>query len=234
MSAEKPVTIEYPEQTSKWGKALIDMLNVHFLNVTQQFKGLNDNLNDKFSKLTSDIDAIRATAEENKSNIAEIRADMEHMKSNINYWKFTCENLTSENKQLKQQTNKLENYSRRSNVVIRGLQEEENEPLSTCEQKAKQFFRDELKLEENTVKQLKFVRCHRLGSSSRNQNTNRRFPQKRPIIVRFHDYSEKSLIWNARSNIRSQHVFLSENFSGDTEYNRRKLYPTLQYIQPPE
>ena len=206
MSAEdQHVTLEYPENTSKWGKALIDILNVNFLNVTQQFISLNDNINEKFSSFKTDLDEIKATAqlasttaEQNKNDIAEIRADMVNMQSDINYLKFTCENLSTENTILKQQTNKLENYSRRNNVLIRGIQEEDNEPQSACEEKAKQFFKNELKLDENTVNNLKFVRCHRMGGSYRNQHANRRFAQKRPIIVRFHNYSDKALIWNAR------------------------------------
>ena len=44
-----------------------------------------------------------------------------------NKLQFTCEELSNENRELKKNTNNLDNYSRQSNVVIRGLTEPQGE-----------------------------------------------------------------------------------------------------------
>jgi len=222
--------LDYPNQTSQWGKSLIDQLNVQFLYVVKLIKSVNDNIDKRFDNFKEEIDSIRATtestkaiAEQNRIDIATIRSEV---LSEVDFLKFTCEKLSSENQTLKQQTNKLENYSRRSNVIIRGIKEEENESLMSCENKARDFFKQQLQLDGNTVNDLKFVRCHRMGGTYRKQN--QRTSQIRPIIVRFQNYSDKLLIWSARSKISAENMFLSENFSGDTEYNRRNLYPIFK------
>ena len=128
--------IAYPQKTSEWGKSLIDMLNVHFENVSIMIKSVNDNIDSKFAKFREDINEIRAAtestkalAEQNKKDIVAIRSEI---RSEFECLNFTCEKLANENKTLKQQNNKLENYSRRNNVIIRGITEDENESVTSC------------------------------------------------------------------------------------------------------
>ena len=44
----------------------------------------------------------------------------------------------------------------------------------------------------------------------------------RPIIIRFEDYVDKSTVWAARNKISDSSLFISENFSAETEFNRKK------------
>ena len=68
---------------------------------------------------------------------------------------------------------------------------------------------------------MEFERCHRLGSRDNRRN---RDSHKRPIIIRFSNYKDKSTVWNAKTNITDKRYFIPENFSHATDYNRRKLY----------
>ena len=143
----------------------------------------------------------------------------------MNHLQFTCEQLVTENKSLKNQTNNLENYSRRNNIVIRGIPERNQETKPDCEDKARKFLVKELKLEEEKVKNMKFVRVHRMGGfQNRNNNS-------RPIIIRFQYYSDKSIVWAARNQIRDDSLFISENFTAETEFRRKKLYIIYKYAK---
>ena len=77
---------------------------------------------------------------------------------------FTCEQLSNENRELKQHTNNLDNYSRRSNVVIRGITEPQQESNADCERAAREVFKNQLKLSDDVVGAMKFEGCHRLGN----------------------------------------------------------------------
>ena len=77
--------------------------------------------------------------------------------------KYNNDRLICENKQNRQQTNNNENYSRRKNIVIRGIAEEEDETNATCEEKVRRFMCEKLKLTEDTVSTMDIVRCHRMG-----------------------------------------------------------------------
>ena len=125
----------------------------------------------------------------------------------VNY----CETLKTENINLKQNVNQLDNYSRRNNLVI-GIEEKDNEQ---CEKLVRTFFKDKLKLDSNSVNQMRIVGCHRLGKQFGHKG------RPRSIIVRFLDYNDRHIVWMAKKNIndktlsinsqRSQHIYC---FSG--------------------
>ena len=56
-----------------------------------------------------------------------------------------------------------------------------------CEKIAKDFFKQQLHVDDPVVDSIQFVRCHRLGEKLQ--------LGKRPIIVRSERYSERQLIW---------------------------------------
>ena len=67
---------------------------------------------------------------------------------------------------------------------------------------------------------MKFAGCHRLSGYARKwQHANN---QKRPIIVRFCNITDKQSVWGAKSQLTDAKVSISENFSAGTEYNRNK------------
>ena len=215
--------IDYPRQTSEWGRSLIDVLNINLSKIIGRIERVNDNIDEKFSLFKKDINSIKTTADSALNLAEQNKKDIDLIRDEINYLKFTCGNLVEENNMLKQHTNNLENYSRRNNIVVRGIAEQKGESKSDCELKARHFLKNNLNIDENTVKDMKFVRCHRIGRfDPRKQN--RFVQQKRPLIIRFCNYSDKSLVWNARNQIKDDHIFMSENFSFDTEYRRKKLY----------
>ena len=53
----------------------------------------------------------------------------------------------------------------------------------------------ELKLDDDRVKKMKFIRVHRIGGFHKNAQ------HSRPIIIRFQDYVDKSTVWAARNKI---------------------------------
>lgn len=227
-------TIEYPNQTSQWGRTLIDVLNISLSRIEAKIQSVNDNIDEKFRSFKEDIESIKSTsdtalqlAEQNQKDIAELKEDSKKINDEVNYLKFTCDRLVNENKQLKQHTNKLENYSRRNNVVIRGIPESRGESNAECADKVKNILRTKLMIPEDTVRKMVFVRCHRLGgygNKNRKHNQIGEMQQKRPIIVRFANHSDKSMVWGARGQFTDASVFISENYSADTEFKRRKLY----------
>ena len=130
--------------------------------------------------------------------------------------KFTCEELTSENNSLKQHTENLDNYSRRSNVVIRRITEPQQESNADCEKATRDFFKVQLiQLSDDIVCAMKFDRCHRVGNCA---------AFRRPITVRFRDYKDKLTVWDVKFKLTDHKFSVSDNFSKNTEFKRRKLY----------
>lgn len=225
-------TLQCPKNTSEWGKLLITDLGDRLDKLHEKIDGIktdiNNNTNLRIEEIATNINAIKTTAEsaltlaqENKSNIEQLRKEFN---SELSYLKFTCDKLTSENIKLQDNTDKLENYGRRDNIVFLGVPEEKDETKIQVEGKTRHFLEQHLNLEKNVVENIKFVRVHRLGAPKKDKSGNIIRAQKRPIIARFHKFSDRSMVWNARKHIGDPNVHISENFSYNTEYRRKKLY----------
>ena len=84
--------------------------------------------------------------------------------------KTNIENLQSENRQLKQQVENLENkldylegQSKRNNVIIHGLEEDgRNESWAMAENKLRDFLRDNLGISQHDVDNMPIERAHRM------------------------------------------------------------------------
>ena len=137
--------------------------------------------------------------------------------------KYKNDRLTFENDKVKQQSNNNENYSRRKNVVIRGISEKDNETNINCEDEARKFMCEKLNLNKDTVAAMDIVRCHRMGGLD-GKRRGGRHEQKRPLIVRFNNFKDKSVVWEKRFELAGSEYSLSENYSRATEFNRQKLY----------
>ena len=77
---------------------------------------------------------------------------------------------------------------------------------------------------DDEVNRIQFVRCHRIGKKAL---YNGGINKKRPIIVRFQQFSDRSDVWGKRFQLKDKNYSISENFANDVEYRRWLLYPVL-------
>ena len=244
--------IDYPKQTSEWGRSLIDILNAQLGMIQIQLNGVktdirdvNGNIDAKFEnfektvndarevaqsaltlaeKNSSDIADISSELKDTRESLAELRSELRVNKEELAYCKFNCDELKTENHSLKMHANKLDNYSRRKNIIIRGVEEEKNESNAQCELKVKSFMKSQLKLSDDVVDNMQFEGCHRLAVFANRRRRVVHHQQNRSIIVRFRNNADKSLVWGAKSHITDHHVSISDNYCSDTEYKRNRLY----------
>ena len=77
---------------------------------------------------------------------------------------------------------------------------------------------DQLKFTDAEAAAVPFVRCHRLYD---------RRATRKPIIVRFQNFSDRERVWAKKSSITDRFVRLGEDFPKQISYNRRKLFPVF-------
>ena len=164
--------------TKKWCTELITCLKEHFTEVKNGFDEVKNSITDLKSSMKLDISNLERTFHE---QIKEIRQDVTEVKklaeknsvaiqkleTKYDDMKQECNNLKIQNYALKQQSNKQETYSRRKNIILRGVKETENESNELCERATRLFLQNNLHLAENTVDRMQFVRCHRLRPNKR-------------------------------------------------------------------
>ena len=203
-------------------KSLVTTLNIIFKSIDDKLDGLTASFKElKDEGLIQDVKLARLTAEEALGSFAEHNVAIASIREDIDKIKYSNETIVEDNNKLKERVNHLENYSRRDNLVIRGVSETVGE---VCGDLAKQFMKNHLKMDSTFINSVKFVRCHRLGFKP--QGAQRAWV--RPIIVRFYNFGDRCRVWSARKELANTGYSMSENFSTQTEYNRRKLYPLFR------
>ena len=96
--------------------------------------------------------------------------------------------IKSECVAIKTQTNDMETYSRRDNLLFHGIDQPANKSNFSCAKAVRKFMVEQLQFNDGDASAVQFVRCHRLPENIRNA-------QSKPIIVRFKNYVDRELIW---------------------------------------
>ena len=136
----------------------------------------------------------------------ELKTEVKDVKQKYQY-------LDRENEDRKRHTNNIEMYSRRDNIVFYGIHEEAQECTSAC---ARKFMVDILKIPQDRVDAMIFIRCHGLQQKSRT----------RPIIVRFKSYDDREFVRGQLKHIpRNKGYFMTEDYPKSVAFNRKKMLP---------
>ena len=113
----------------------------------------------------------------------------------------------------------LENQSRRNNIRIDGILEEENESWDTTEEKVKQVLAEKLNLEEA----LHVERVHRVGRVVSG-------PRRRPrtIVCKLRDFKQKEQILKMTRRIKPVGLYVNEDLAKETLDKREEQRPKLE------
>ena len=148
-----------------------------------------------------DIDELKPC----KTKLAEIEDDIEDIYDSIDYHMDKLEYL--------------ENQSRRNNIRIDGILEEENESWDTTEERVKQVLAEKLNPEEA----LHVERAHLVG---RVVSGSRRRP--RTIVCKLRDFKQKEQILKMTRRIEPVGLYLNEDLAKETLDKREEKRPKLE------
>ena len=207
---------------------MIESLTTVVSEIGSKLDLINSNINSKFDELNAQLitDVKRASdtandainmARKNQTSIALMRSDHEKL--------LQCINVENENIKLRRKCKSQENYSRRDNLIIKGVTEENNEDMSTCKRLVGNIFIQKLNISEIEVNSINFVRCHIISKTTLPNGTVNR---KCPIIVRFQSYNDRKAVWSARSALKNESISINENFAAEVEYKMILIYPILK------
>ena len=116
----------------------------------------------------------------------------------------------------------MEAYTRRENVRIFNVKEEEDE---NTEELVRSVFVANLKIPADKVNDIRFERVHRISTN----NSSLRAPSyPKPIIARFSHYQDKEYVRSFYKNLKGTNIGFSDDFPKEIEEIHRKLYPVLK------
>lgn len=166
----------------------------------------------EFKNCVEDVQAAIVELTNEKTKLEERVTDLTKQVDQCNRKQSALE---KQNEELLQRQISIEAYNRRENLLVYGITQE---PTENCHAKLRKFLKEELKIAEDVIANIKIQRCHRLNIKLNPQ----------PIIVRFLFFPDRMSVWNARFNLKGTSISLSEDFPPEIVARRKVLYPILK------
>ena len=159
-------------------------------------------------------------------SVAELKASLEYSQKDIDDLMESADAIDNMDKELEdiqrglhkheEKLEYLENQSRRKNIRVDGILEEDNESWPNTEAKVKEALHEKLSLSFEPV----IERAHRVGArSSAADGTNRR---PRTIVCRLHDWKQKDEILRAARRIKPSGIFVNEDLANEALEKRKE------------
>lgn len=215
---------------SSWAHHLVGDITSAFDKVTEKLTSINISIiseNEELKELITtvkeeilnSVSDVQTTAEDAKEQSAKNANDIVLLQNQMQKLQRHCNVLEEENVSLKSKSEQIELYSRRDNLVIHGVPDNKNETNEQCISAARLFMKQQLELDHNTVENIRFVRCHRMGMMVNITS------HPRPIIMRFYHYDMRELVWRACPKLKGKKPYsMSEDFPQGMAERRRLLY----------
>lgn len=153
-------------------------------------------------KRVYDHSNIEKRLEEIEVKIAALDKTSEHVviEKRLNGFEEKLAVLAKENIAFKTQLDTLEQYNRKSNIILNGINEEKDENIY---QKVSSIIKEKLHI---NLSETDINICHRLGKMTQVE-------RKRPVIVRFTNLQIKQKILENRKFLKGTSIFVGEDLT---------------------
>lgn len=169
-------------------------------------------MDEKLTSLIKSVEYISDTVQDLQKELKLLKTELSKTKS----FEHVIVALKTQNKVLTNRLNQQENYSRRDNLEISGVEEKQGESVQAICHK---IFREQMGI----TREIEIVRCHRVGNSEYQRN--------RSILVRFRFYEDKENIVRNRVKLKGSGIFLNDDLCQESKRNRTSLIPVLKELK---
>ena len=202
-------TIEEVKESLEYTQKDVEELKTDLINTqvdVEQLKVDHDTLKSQAIKAQTRSCRAETQATANEVEIDTIKKDLQQLKNDN-------ESLKQANKLLNDKMERAENYSRKNNIIIEGLDEEMGEDL---EEKIGSVT-DTLGLPRLHMREF-----HRLRYQKRVQGRS-----VRPVIVKLENFTDKAEIFRNVFKLKGQNIYVREDLSRETLKKQAELRPFL-------
>lgn len=173
---------------------------------------LMDNFNNRFDSLTREVQRIKDSLEFTQKDVEVLQKSQE----NLALLESKIEALKREIKDNQDKIDYLENQSRRNNIRISGLDEDDDENWNDTELKVKRFLNS--KLEFPYPEDIEMERAHRTGKVTQ---------KPRQVVVKFLRYKDKEKALKNGYKLKGTGVYMNEDLSSRVMERRKQQQEAL-------
>ena len=175
-------------------KTNMEAVNVRLNTISEKVHEITKSLKFTQNKFDEELAIV-------KNNIKKVKSDMKEI----------TEDLLDSDK-VSSKLIELEDRSRRNNLRIDGIAEDQNESWHECEEKVLEVIKGKLEIQDP----IEIDRCHRMGKHKRNR--------PRTIIFKLNKFKDKQKILRNARNLKDTGIFIYEYFCDDTMELRKSLW----------
>ena len=186
--------------------------------ICDALKPVNENivaLGAKFDNVQSALEIVTETANRAISVADTAKSLAESVDHRVTKLEAALDESLSKQKQLYEQTLRMESYSRRDNLRFDGVSEVNGEVCLSVLQGVLSKMNPEFG-------SIPIAKVHRIGRYCNNQSK----PQI--IIAKFVRPVDRAMIWASRSTLKGTGVWLKEDYPAEYEKRRNTLWPYLR------
>ena len=175
-------------------KTNMEAVNVRLNTISEKVHEITKSLKFTQNKFDEELAIV-------KNNIKKVKSDMKEI----------TEDLLDSDK-VSSKLIELEDRSRRNNLRIDGIAEDQNESWHECEEKVLEVIKEKLEIQDP----IEIDRCHRMGKHKRNR--------PRTIIFKLNKFKDKQKILQNARNLKYTGIFIYKDFCDDTMELRKSLW----------
>ena len=193
-----------------------DEIKKDVININRDIRDLKDSANFSGNQINDIEKKLMKTEEKLKSSGTSVSSTMVQK----------IDTVFLDNTEIKEKLVDLEDRSRRNNLRINGIEEDEKETSEVLEQKINKLIKEDLEIN----KDITIERMHRSGAKKyRDGNIN----SKRVIVMKFLNFKDKELILEAFKEKRlwDQRIYINEDYSEGTLSVRKHLFNTAKQLR---
>ena len=182
-------------------------------------KQLNDQINkleNRVVDLTTSLEFTQKEVDDLKSQAKDYAKERNETMARINHLHEEVEASNKKNKELEDRINHQEDYSRRKNIRISGMEEMGgNETWEQTAAAVKTLLEDKMQLSD-----LVLERAHRVGL--------RREGKPRPIVARFLRYADRDAVMRNGKKLKGTNIFVNEDLCAASQAIKSSQFPLLK------
>nr|KAG5704577.1 hypothetical protein BaRGS_031841 [Batillaria attramentaria] len=159
-----------------------------------------------------EVDEVKGVVFELRQENETLKRELSGCKKVIDELKDQCKEAKHEAAVARKKSEALEQYTRRNNVRIFGVREEERETAATCEGKVLDILKNKLGLKNTKTEDLEIA--HRIGRRERPEDSDDEDNAKpRPIIARFVSRRSLQAVFQYRKKLKGTSIVIAEDLT---------------------
>ena len=189
---------------------------------------LTGQINEEIKYIKNEVGDIKASLQYSSKDIEDIQAKIKSVEESTSEVVVHLKSQSTAIDSLYDQSEYLENQSRRNNIKLLGMPESESG--ETWDQSEK-FFKDQVKASLQIEEKIEVERAHRVGQKREfftRPDGSKVKARPRPIIAKIKNWKQKESIIKAARSIRPDGIKFIEDFSQRTLDKRNALVPKLK------